>query len=142
MNKILLGFLTLFPVLGVAQSLTYPLPVDARGNPLMLGVGNPYSTTLTPTTSSYSASIQYQAPLTGIDTNRVYREIYIYNPSSTRTVYICFGSATACSTDNITVPPSTQMVLDAIRFGNAVGFPYVWARLDSAGSSAAVITIW
>lgn len=137
-------FLTLLALAGTvhAQQLTYPLPLDARNTVLYFGVGNPFGFQLTPTTSAYDNAVRYQLASTGINTNRVYRHLSVINPSATRTLYICFGDSTGCSMDNIIVPPGFQLVYEPLRFGKVVGYEYIYARLDSAGSVAATFGAW
>ena len=140
MKKLLL--LLTFAVPAWAQQLTYELPRDARNTPLYSGVGNPIAFTLTPTLDTYDTSVRYQLPSTGINTNRVYRHLYILNPSSTRTAYVCFGSSTGCSQDSFIVRPGYGLVFEPLRFGKAVDTEYVYVRLDAAGSQTVDVTVW
>jgi len=125
-----------------AQQLTYPLPIDANRNPLALGVGNPYAFTLTPTTNVYDVAVRYLLPSSGLDTNRVYRHLYILNPSATRTVYVCFGNVSGCSQDSYIVRPGYGLVFEPLRFGVPVGISYVYVRLDAAGSQVIDLSVW
>ena len=140
MKYILLALL--FTGVVQAQQSIIRLPRDANNTPLEFGLGVPYSTVLTPTTDAYDTGIRYELPKTGIDTNRVYRHLLVYNPDATRTVYACFGDATGCSVDSYIVPPGFGFIFEPIRFGDAVDLPYVYVRLDAAGSSAVVLTAW
>lgn len=140
--KYLLLALSLFSSLSFAQQLSYPLPRDARDNVLYFGVGNPYAFELTATTSSYTTGVRYQLPTSGNDVKRVYRHLYVYNPDSTRIVYICFGDSSGCSTDSYKVRPGFGLVFEPIRFGEPVGTGYVYMRLDSAGSVTADLSAW
>jgi hypothetical protein len=135
--------ITLFSVsVSKAQQLTYPLPIDANRAPLYFGVGNSYAFQLTPTTSAYSTMVRYQLPTAGDDINRVYRHLSVINPSTTRTLYICFGNASGCTVDAIIVPPEYQLVYEPLRYGNPVGFGYIYAKLDAGGSVTATFAAW
>jgi hypothetical protein len=125
-----------------AQQLTYRLPRDANNAVLYSGVGNPYAFTLTPTTASYSISVRYQIPSTGVDTNRVYRHLYVLNRSATRTAYVCFGDDSGCSVDSFIVRPGYGLVFEPLRFGKAVDLEYVYARLDAAGTQELDFAVW
>lgn len=125
-----------------AQQLGYRMPRDAGNNPIPMGIGLPYAFTLTPTTASYDNSIRYALPATGRDLNRAYRHILVRNPSTTRTVYVCFGTSTGCSTDHIIVPSEYAFALDSILYGDSVGFSHVYAKLDAVGSVAVEFTAW
>jgi hypothetical protein len=140
MKKILL-LLTISMSLHAQQSILR-LPRDGANAPMSHGMGLPYGFVLTPTTDAYDNSIRYQLPSTGNDTNRVYRHISVYNPSASRTLYICFGGSSGCTGDNIIVPPSVALVYEPIRFGKSVDTEYVYVRLDSAATVAVTFGVW
>jgi hypothetical protein len=141
MKKLILG-LFLLSATAMAQQAIMSLPRDATNIPLDQGLGNPYAFTLTPTTASYDAAVRYEIPKTGNDTGRVYRHLYVLNPSATRTAFVCFGDANGCTIDSFIVRPGYGLVFEPIRFGAAVGTPFVYVRLDDAGSQVVDLSIW
>lgn len=138
--------LFLFAYFGISkawsQQLTYPLPNDANNRILYFGVGNPYAFQLTPTTSSYDTGVRFQLPSSGLDKNRVYRHLSVINPSDVRSLSICFGDSSGCTTDMIIVPPGYQLVYEPLRFGLPVGLEYVYAKLDASGTVTATFAAW
>jgi len=141
MKKLLLALL-LISTTGIAQQSILRLPRDAANQPLDLGLGIPYAFTLTPTTASYDVGVRYELPKTGDNTGRVYRHLYILNRSVTRTAYVCFGTAAGCSVDSFIVRPGYGLVFEPLRFGDAVGTPFVYVRLDDVGSQELDLTVW
>lgn len=136
-----------FTIIGQAgaQQLTYPLPTDANRFPLYAGVGNPYGYQLGPTAATYSNAVRFQLPSTGLDTNRAYRHLSVINPSTDRTLYVCFGGSDASSCSgvvHIIIPPGYQLVNEPLRYGKPVGSEYVYVRLDSAGAVTATMGSW
>lgn len=140
--KYILTALLLFTGAVQAQQSIVRLPRDANNTPLDFGLGIPYAFTLTATADAYDTGVRYELPKTGNDLNRAYRHLLVYNPDATRTVYACFGDATGCSIDSYIVPPGFGFIFEPIRFGDAVGLPYVYIRLDAAGSVTPTMTAW
>ena len=140
--KYLLILIGLIGSISFAQQLAWPLPTDGNRNPLYFGTGNPYGFVLTATTDAFDTGVRYELPSAGIDLNRVYRHISVINPSSERTLYICFGDVSGCSTDMIIVPPSYQLVYEPLMYGPLRNTGYVYMRLDDAGSVEATFGVW
>ena len=141
-TKYLLLVLGLISSLSLAQQLSYPLPRDARDNVLYFGVGNPFAFTLTATSDAYDTAVRYEVPTNGLNAKRVFRHLYILNPSATRTAFVCFGDATGCTVDSFIVRPGYGLVFEPILFGSLHNTGYVYVRLDAAGSQVLDLSIW
>lgn len=141
LNSLLITFSLLFIISAHAQpSQGRMLPRDAKNNALIFGLGNPYASTITVTASTYVAN--YTLPTSGLDANRVYRHLYAYNPDANRTVYVCFGDSTGCSTDSYIIRPGYGLVFEPLLFGAPVGSPLVYFRLDASGSVNVDLSAW
>lgn len=124
-----------------AQAVNIPIPVDPRKNPVVTGLGQSYfSEAVTLTTTSYAKL--YDLPSSGVNADRPWKGIAVRNPSATRTVYICFGTSSACSGDAMKLAPSVGFALDHVMFGTQNGITAIWGKLDSAGSVAPEVTVW
>lgn len=131
-----------FQVLG--QQYIVPYPHDVLNTPMTTANGVPFTGTMTATTSSYDNAVAVTVPLTGINVGRPYKSVSIYNPSTTRTVVVCFGTAgqaSSCS-DNVSIPPGLGLALDFVLYGSPNNKNTVFGRLDSAGSSAITVNMW
>lgn len=151
MKKLILAFMAFsVPLLlwaaagdyvGTVSSVKYAVPKDI--NQVAIhdeALGLPVFTEATTlTTNSYVSVLAL--PSTGNNLNRQWRKISVNNPSSTRSVYICFGGAT-CATDMIKVPTSTKIVFDGLYFGPMNSVTTIYARLDAGGSVVPEVTIW
>lgn len=116
------------------------IPRDTTNTPIYGGLGLPvFSEAVTLTTTAYT--LVFTMPTTGINTSRAWRNIVIRNPSTIRTVYICFGNG-SCATDMLKIPPLLGIDIDATLFGSFINYPQVWGRLDVAGSVTPEVTAW
>lgn len=140
MKKLL--FLLLLPFSGWAQQEPVPVPKDPTNTPIYGGIGIP---------SLYEPALQsvtYQAiatlPNTGTNYYRPFRHIAVYNPSASRSVYLCFAAATAssCSTDSMKVPPLMGLALDHVYYGRPMDNPQIFGRLDGPGPVTAAVHAW
>lgn len=127
---------------GTIGRVKYKLPLDGNNNPLQVAsLGYSYfseAVTLTTTGDVLVVTL----PSTGKDLNRQWRKLMARNPSSTRSVYLCFTSSTSCPEYNVKVPPSTTVVMDDLYFGPMNSVAAIYGKLDSSGSVAPEITIW
>lgn len=142
MRKLLLA-LGLIALNAFAVQYNAIVPKDINNVPIYGGLGIPFSGTATPTANAYDDTIKVAVPLTGVNAGRQYRSISVYNPSLTRTVYVCFGgdAAAGCS-DNIIVNPGYAVVLDNVYFGALNDITNIYLKLDSAGTSAVQVQGW
>ena len=143
MRKLLFISLMLLGLKVFATQYQYPVPKDVNNTPIYGGLGLPFSGSMTPTTNAYDNAVAVTAPLTGSNSGRQYRHIAVYNPSTTRTVYVCFGGATSSGcADNMIVAPGYTVVLDSVYYGELNNITKLYAKLDSAGTSAVVVHGW
>lgn len=140
MRKLLLALFISVPVFAQNKTII-PVPKDPFNIPIYGGLGLPvFSEATTLTTSSYVSILTL--PNTGHDINRSFRHIAVYNPDSARSVYICFGDASGCSTDMMKVPPGFALAFDHVLFGILYDQTVVYGRLDAVGSVTPEITVW
>jgi hypothetical protein len=126
----------------VGLESTLVLPVDKNGIPLQensLGLPT-FSEAVTLTTSSYVSLLT--VPATGHNATRVYRHMIVKNPSSTRTLYICFGDSSSCATNMLKIPASTTIAYDGLYFGAPTSVVKIYGKLDDTGSVVPELTIW
>lgn len=133
--------LALFASAAFAQTVSVPVPKDITNTPIYGSSGLPsFTEAVTLTTTSYVSLVTL--PTSGVNLNRAWRHIAIYNPDATRSVYICLGGS-SCSTDMIKIPPSIGFVLDDALFGPKwISITDIYGRLDAGGSVAPQVTIW
>lgn len=117
----------------------YPLPRDSNNYPIPTNLGTPVFAEPTLTTGSYVSMLTL--PTTGVNYGRQFQSICAYNPSSTRTVYICLGTG-GCSTDMMKLPAQTGLCLDKLYFGYQNNITDVYGKLDTTGSVAVALTVW
>ncbi len=144
MKKLLIVSLTLLGLQAFGQSKTNtPVPKDPFNIPIYGGISTPvFSEATTLTTNSYALMVTL--PNTGLSYNRTYRHLMVFNPSSTRSVYICFGNG-SCATDMVKVPTGASgfgVALDDYMAGVLYGQTEIWGRLDAAGSVTPLIYVW
>lgn len=124
-----------------AQQSAMPVPRDPVNEPVYKGLSKPYfSEAVELTTDSYV--ILYTLPATSENYRRHWTGIAVRNPSGTRSVYVCLGTATACTTDAMKIPPSLGFALDGIYYGPLNSITTVWGKLDAAGSVTPEVTVW
>jgi hypothetical protein len=143
--KKLLFIMSLFFWIGelaIAQQSTIPAPRDARGNTLSHGLGSSYSSELSVDVTAYNISDSYQVPSSGNDALRAFRHIYVLNQSADRTVFVCFGDSSGCTTDAMIVFPEIGLIFEPVLFGAAVGKEYIYFKLDSAGTADIHLAVW
>lgn len=142
--KLLLMVLAFFSIEALAQQSVLPLPTDARANPLIAGLGEPYLFELTITNTTFNTSNRITLSSTGQDLRRVYRHFWVHNTSTDRTAYFCFGGATACSTASSKAGPGIGFVDDFSYFGLAAstGTQYIYYKLDSSGTASVDVRVW
>lgn len=129
--------LLLLPIISFAQLV----PKDGMGTPIYGGIGYPQLfESVTLTTSSYVALVTLPTVGSG-NTQRQFRGIEVNNPSSTRSLYICFGT-TSCSTDAIKVGPLRDKIFDLVQYGWGTSTTTIYGRLDSGGSVTPEVTVW
>lgn len=144
MKKLLILALLLFVSRGTeAQQSIIKAPRDSTGAILYAGLGLPYLIQPTLTNTTYSSSVNTQLSITGIDTNRQYRHLWIYNPSGTLGIFVCVAiDATGCSRDMWYAPPGLGVVDDYAYFGSASNTGYIYYRISGTGSVAPTIRWW
>lgn len=127
---------------GTVSSVNFALPKDINGVAMHdESLGLPvFTEAVTLTSTGYSAVLT--VPSTGNNVRRQFRKLLVRNPSSTRSVYLCFGGASSCSTAMMKVPSSTSIVLDGLYFGPMNTITTIWGALDAGGSVAPEVTIW
>lgn len=140
MKKLL--FLALFSASLHAQQSVLSLPHDSRNSPLMAGLGLPYLFEPTVTVTAYSTSERSALNFSGDNTNRQYRHMMIYNPSSTLSIYLCAGDSTGCYRDMWKVRPGLGLVDDFSYFGTANNLTHIYYRLSGAGSVSPDVRVW
>ncbi len=142
MKKILIMIVALLiSQLAHAQQANIPIPVDPRKNPILTGLGFSYfSEAVTLTTTSYVSLLAL--PVSGSNLDRPWKGIAVRNPSTTRSVYICWGTASGCTQAGMKLGPEVGLVLDDVMFGSQNSVTNIWGKLDSAGSVAPELTIW
>lgn len=137
MRTVIKALLLLLPILSIAQNV----PRDGFNTPIYGGIGLPYLfESVTLTTTSYVSVATLPTVGTG-NTQRQFRNILIRNPSSTLSVYICFGSG-GCSTNMMKIPPNYTFVTDQMLIGWSTSVTNIYGKLDSAGSVVPEITLW
>lgn len=136
---LLVGLLVGLPTWAQIQ-YKYPVPKDPTNTPIQNALGLPFVLEATLTTTGY-AKIG-DLPLSGNNAGRQYRGICAYNPDTSVSVYLCFGTASACSTDMIKIPPEKGICLDNIYAGFFNDITAVWGKLSGAGTSDVEVNIW
>lgn len=117
------------------------VPKDKLNVPIYGGIGRPlFYESVTLSTSSYVKLVTL--PSTGENSYRMFRGIAVRNPDASRSVYICLGSTSSCSSDAMKIPPAQGIALDQVYFGFINDVTDIWGKLDSAGSVTPEITIW
>ncbi len=144
MKKLLIAFTALIGISAFAQNKTnVPVPKDPFNIPIYGGISLPvFSEAVTLTTCAYTLALTL--PNSGLNYNRTYRHLAVWNPSDTRAVYLCFGNG-SCSTDMVKVPPGDSgfgIALDDFMAGVLYGQTEIWGRLDSGGSVTPLIYVW
>lgn len=131
------ALLLLLPILSIAQNV----PRDGFNTPIYGGIGLPYFfESVSLTTTSYVSLATVPTVGSG-NTQRQFRNILIRNPSSTRSVYVCFGTG-GCSSDMMKIPPNYTFVTDQMLIGWSTSVTNIYGKLDSAGSVTPEITLW
>lgn len=145
MNKQILALGLMFSAAALAQNnYGYPVPKDFSNTPIYGGLGLPVYGATAITSATYADVLT--VPLTGINLGRQYRGICVFNPSTTRSVSVCFGAG--CTTAQLSVPAANTstvgagICVDAIYFGTYNDIAVIRAALDSAGTVTPQITIW
>jgi len=134
------ALLLLLPILS-AVSYGQNVPRDGFNTPIYGGIGLPYLfESVTLTTTSYVSVATLPIVGTGI-TQRQFRNILIRNPSTTLSVYICFGSG-GCGANMMKIPPNYTFVTDQMLIGWSTSVTNIYGKLDSAGSVTPEITVW
>ena len=141
MKNIIIALLVVMSVRSYAQRSAMGLPVDNKGTPLVAALGMPSLCEVTTTTATYTEYCQLPAN-TGDNSGRMYRAIQVYNPSSTKSVYVCLGNDTSCTTDYIKVRPGCTISQDFSLFGPGNLVTRVWLRLSSSGSEVVDVMTW
>lgn len=132
----------LWLVQGPSQLQAQVVPRDNIGIPIYGGLGLPvFSEAVTLTTTSFT-SLMTVPTETAQGYKRQFRHFELRNPSSTRSVYICFSGASPCSTSQLKIPPNYTYVLDHQYFGPFNSITTIYGKLDSAGSVTPEVTIW
>jgi hypothetical protein len=139
MKTLLLALLLSIPAF--AQKSVMGLPVDNRGTPLIAGLGLPSMCEVSTSTATYTEYCQLPAN-SGDNTGRMFRHIQVYNPSSTKSVYVCLGNDTSCATDMIKIRPGAAISQDFALYGPGNLVTRVWLRLSSAGSETVDVLTW
>lgn len=142
MKKILLLLALIVSRGTFSQQSIIKAPRDSTGAILYAGLGTPYLIQPTLTNTTYSTGVRTQLSITGIDTGRQYRHLWLYNPSSTLGLYVCVGTASGCSTDMWYAPPSVGVVDDFAYFGTASNTPYVYYRISGSGTVMPTLRWW
>lgn len=118
----------------------YPVPKDPVNVPIQNALGLPFAYQATLTTTAYVKISDLS--LSGNNSGRQYRAVCAYNPSTTESAILCFGTSSACSTDMMIVPPAFGLCLDNIYAGFFNDITAVWGKLSAAGSSDVQVNIW
>jgi len=139
--KYLLLLLLALPAM--AQQEPVPVPKDPVNTPIYGGIGQPFVYDSTAVTTTSFAPI-VTVPNSGSNYVRPYRHIAVYNPSMTRTVYVCFAenASVGCSVNAMKIPPGIGLVLDHVYYGVMMQTPTIYMKLDSAGSVTPDLTVW
>lgn len=137
----LLLLLLILPSIVFGQRSQLGLPTDNKATPLIAGLGLPAMCETTVTTATYTEYCAVPAS-TGENTGRAWRHIQIYNPSTSKSVYVCFGGTSSCSTDMIKIRPGAAVTQDFALFGPSNAAPRIWLRLSSAGSEVVDVNLW
>lgn len=118
------------------------VPRDNRSTPIYGGLGLPvFSEAVTLTTTSF-VSILTVPNETAQGYQRQFRHFVLRNPSTERAVYVCFGGASPCATNQMKIPPEHTFVMDHFYFGPFNSITNIYGKLDASGSVAPEITIW
>ena len=139
--KYILMLLMHLPLHSYAQRAVQALPTDNKSTPLIAGLGLPAMCETTVTAATYVAFCAVPAS-SGDNTGRSWRHIQIYNPSTTKSVYVCLGDTSSCSTDMIKIRPGAAVTQDFALFGPSNSAPRIWLRLSSAGSEVVDVNLW
>jgi tetrahydromethanopterin S-methyltransferase subunit H len=137
--KILLALLLSIPCL--AQRAQLGLPTDNKATPLIAGLGLPAMCETTVTTATYTEYCAVPSS-SGENTGRAWRHIQIYNPSTSKSVYVCLGGTSSCSTDMIKIRPGAAVTQDFALFGPSNEAPRIWLRLSASGSEVVDVNLW
>jgi hypothetical protein len=138
MIKLLIIFLGALALRALADN---PVPKDQSNTPIYSGTGKPvFSEAVTLTSGTYAGLLTL--PTTGENGSRHWKGIAVYNPSTTRSVYICIGAAATCSVDAMKIPSSTGIALDQVYFGPINDVVKIWGKLDAPGSVVPELTVW
>lgn len=117
------------------------VPKDSNNVPIYSGTGKSvFSEAVTLTTSSFALLLTL--PTTGESYVRSWKHIVVRNPDATRSVYICLGGSSSCSTSHLKIPPLLGLALDDLYFGPLNSITTIWGKLDSSGSVIPEITVW
>jgi hypothetical protein len=135
----LLGLLSLT---AVGQSSIIKAPRDSTGAILYGGLGLPYVIQPTVTVTSYSVSERTLLSITGPDTGRQYRNIAIYNPDASETVFVCAGDSTGCTRDMWFAPPQTGFAGDFGYFGAGNNVTHIYYRVSGGAGLSPIISYW
>lgn len=138
--RLIICTLLLLPLHIYAQRAVQGLPVDRMSTPLIAGLGLPSMCETTVTTNTYTQYCSMPAA-TGENTGRMWRHIQIYNPSTSKSVYVCLG-ASSCATDMIKIRPGAAVTQDFALYGPGNSISRIWLRLSSAGSEVVDVNLW
>lgn len=140
LTRIVLILCALIGVRAFAQQSIVSLPTDAKNNPYFSGIGLPSLSELTVTNTSYDDTHKITLPNSGQSLNRVFNHFWVWNASTTDSVYFCMGKTAAACTDMIKARPSAAFVDDFSWFGDAVGTPYIFYK--AAASVSVDVRVW
>lgn len=127
---------------GTVSKVNFALPKDINGVAMHdESLGLPvFSEAVTISSTAMAAVLTL--PTSGNNASRQWRKLMVRNPSAARSVYVCLGSASSCSTNMLKVNVSTTVVLDGLYFGPMNTVTTIWGALDAAGSVVPEVTIW
>lgn len=146
MKHLIFILFLIFPIAGWSQQVqaVVPVPQDFRGTPIQNPLGLPIMPSPTPTLTGTAYVDVMTLPTTGDNTNRQFRSICLWNPSSVD-LYVCFGAS--CSTDMIKLRGSSSgagLCMDNTYFGplNSTPITKIRARLGSASTVSPDVVVW
>lgn len=118
-----------------------PIPKDQNSTPMYTAQGRVHlAPAFTLTLNTYVDV--FTLPATGDNYQRIWKHIIVRNPDANRTVYVCFGNSTSCTTDMIKIPPALGLAIDDVTYGFNNSITDIWMRLDSGGSVSPDLMVW
>lgn len=120
-----------------------PLPQDIHGRSVQGGLGNPIAISASAISATSFGTHYVAVDQSGDNAGRNYRHIHIYNPDTSRTMYVGFSSGTSApASASIKILPQTHVVYDNILLGPNNDKTYIHVYQSASGTSSIDITYW